>query len=235
MATGRSCHPWRYDDQNPHFRFLTEDEQEAAVFLNFILEWAAQVGLKGEYWAATQRSYRSTILKAIRAIWNKSKCKLGVCYEYEREPDTYYIPLGVCIKDAKSLALVHWSDMMRRNPKYFEYRVPNAVQLALINFQQRIENPWDKPIRAGIADRDQMPALTWQAPSQQEEETVTDTVQEDVVQQTFSQEWQSWEQERYPPWTSSEPPWRSQWRGWQERGSSSSSTPSTWFGWRTYG
>jgi hypothetical protein len=224
MATGNSCHPWWYDEHNPYHRFVTDAEQEAAVFFNSILLWAAQVGLKNDYWESSQHSYRSTILKAIKAIWKKPRCKLGVCFEYQREPDTFYIPLGVCIKDAKSLALVHWSDMMHRNPQYFHYRVPDIVQIALTNFTQRIDNPWAKPLSASITDKARVPAITWQEASQQEETTV-DTVEEEGAQRTTHEERQS----RGHSWT--EPTWHSQWRGWQDRGSSSSSS---WHGWRSH-
>jgi hypothetical protein len=233
MATGKSCHSWEYNEQRAHFSFINQNEQEAAVFFNLILECTAQMGLPDDYWGTSQSSCRSTILKAIRAIWKKPKCKLGVCYEHEQESDTYYIPLGVCIRDPKSLALVHWSDMMRKNPDYFVYRVPDFVSVALAYFQQRVENPWKKAIQDSIGDRDQMLAITWQAASQQEEETTMDVVGESTYHQTSGREWQSWEQQEYAPWTTSEPPWRSAWHGWQERGSSSSAA-STWSGWRTY-
>jgi len=233
MATGKSCHSWEYNEQRAHFSFINQNEQEEAVFFNLILECTAQMGLPDDYWGAAQSSCRSTILKAIRAIWKKPKCKLGVCYEHEQESDTYYIPLGVCIRDPKSLALVHWSDMMRKNPDYFVYRVPDFVSVALAYFQQRIENPWKKAIQDSIGDRDQMLAITWQSASQQEEETTMDVVGESTYHQTSGREWQSWEQQEYAPWTTSEPPWRSAWHGWQERGSSPSA-PSTRFGRRTY-
>jgi len=223
MATGTSCRPWWYDEQNQRHTFLDDAEQESAYFFNSILLWTTQVGLKNDYWGSSQHSHRSTILKAIKAIWKKPRCKLGVCFEYQREPDTFYIPVGVCIKDAKSLALVHWSDMMRRNPEYFVYRVPTNVQMALHNFSQRIDNPWLKPKSSSIKDKARAPALTWEEPSRQE--ATVEVVEEEGAQRRTREEWQPREQS----WE--EPPWRSQWQGWQDRGSSSSSS---WHGWRSY-
>jgi len=86
IATGRSCHPWKYDEENSTYVLLDETEQESASFFNAILWWTSEVGLESDYWGLARPSQRSTILKAIKDLWKKPRCRLGLCFEYHREP-----------------------------------------------------------------------------------------------------------------------------------------------------
>ena len=223
MATGTSCHPWKYDEQNQTYIFIDETEQESAVFFNAILWWTSEVGLESDYWGSVRHSQRSTILKAIKEIWKKPRCRLGLYFEYQREPDTFYIPMGACLKYAKKLALVHWSDMMRKNPDYFVHRVPDYVHVALNNFAQGIPSPWTANMPSSIKDKARLLQIEWEEPTQQT--VIEEVVEEERAQQETPGGWQTRDQ----PWESQSR--RYQWQGWQDRGSASSSS---WYGWRSY-
>ena len=222
VVTGRSCHPWKYDGENATYVFLDETEQDSAFFFNAILWWTSEVGLESDYWNLARPSQRSTILKAIKDLWKKPRCRLGLCFEYQREPDTFYIPISTCLKYAQKLALVHWSEMMRRNPDYFVHRVPDYVHVALNNFAQGIPSPWKTNMPLNIKDKARSLQIEWEEPTQQ---IVTEEiVEEEGVQRETTWSWQtqdqSWESQSQHP----------QWQDWQE----SSAASSSWSGWRSY-